>query len=145
MPGGAEAGGATGRNDMDVISKLFQGVTGRVQDGLEHAATSSRGRPSSPVSVVPVDQSAPAADCKMLHGDGQQRYDGELGWGEQQDGMQGRDNARDRHLNPGEGRTKRGVFACHPIKLNHHVGVVSHVLLRDEQLARMLEREGTDL
>jgi len=38
----------------------------------------------------------------------------------------------------GEVARARGVFACHPIKLNHHLGVVVHVLLRDAQLALML-------
>jgi hypothetical protein len=32
-----------------------------------------------------------------------------------------------------------GVFACHPIKLNNHFGVLSHMVVRDVQLAALLD------
>jgi hypothetical protein len=43
----------------------------------------------------------------------------------------------------GLGKHDRGVFACHPIKMNSQVGIVVNILLRDMQLARLLD--GTDL
>eukprot|EP00802_Teleaulax_amphioxeia_P010377 Tamp_10404.p1 GENE.Tamp_10404~~Tamp_10404.p1 ORF type:complete len:205 (+),score=25.41 Tamp_10404:632-1246(+) len=37
------------------------------------------------------------------------------------------------------GGDSRGAFACHPIKLKDHVGVLSNMIVRDLQLAALLE------
>ena len=43
----------------------------------------------------------------------------------------------------GLGKHDRGVFACHPLKMNSQVGIVVNILLRDMQLMRLLD--GSDL
>jgi hypothetical protein len=45
----------------------------------------------------------------------------------------------DRLREKGLGKHERGIFACHPIKMNSQVGIVVNILLRDIQLARLLD------